>query len=71
MASLRAMIQRNEADIPKMVTEQGKRLDGEAMFLNKLLRHNTTYPCVISLTFSAASAMLSATTKSRPDWPRI
>jgi hypothetical protein len=26
------MIQRNEADVPKMLTEQGKWLDGEALF---------------------------------------
>jgi hypothetical protein len=29
------MIQRNEADVPKMVTEQGKWLDGEAIFFEE------------------------------------
>ncbi len=29
------MIQRNEADVPKMLTEQGKWPDGETIFLEQ------------------------------------
>ena len=38
------MIQRKEADVPEMVTEPGKWLDGHTLFfLEELLRHDTSF----------------------------
>jgi hypothetical protein len=41
------MIQQNEADVPEMLTEPGKWLDGETLFLKELLTHDTRRPKLI------------------------
>jgi len=37
------MIQQNEADVPEMLTEPGKWLDGNRLLFNKLLKHDSGF----------------------------